>query len=106
MPIDRLILFGRGSFWKSSFRLRIGSPANGGVCSNMMTAGGRFGWDSGSERGGDVLLDRLGLVGRRVALDHLAILADQEFREVPLDRLAAEQTGLLALEPLPQRMRR
>src|SRR6266545_3675957 len=31
MPMLRLILCGRGSFWKSSLRLRIGSPAKGGL---------------------------------------------------------------------------
>src|SRR6516225_10370918 len=41
MPIDRLILLARGSFWKSSFNDRIGSPANGSMCSNM--AMGAFG---------------------------------------------------------------
>src|SRR6266571_2422665 len=109
MPIDRLILCGRGSFWKSSFRLRIGSPANGGMCSNMVVVWGVSCSSAGSVRSasqcrGDVLVDGLGLVGRRVALQHLTVLADQELREVPLDYLAAEDAGLLALQPFPQRM--
>src|SRR3954466_1968940 len=60
---------------------------------------------SGRERGLDVLLDGFGLLGRRISLADLAVAADQELGEVPLDRLDAEQAGLLALQPLPQRMR-
>src|SRR5690349_11636647 len=108
MPIDRLILPGRGSFWKSSLRLRIGSPPNGSTCANivMATAGRRAaarpaapprGAANGESVGAsllqrrlDVALHRFGRVVRSEALDHLAILADQELGEVPLDRLRAE----------------
>src|SRR3954451_4700057 len=99
MPIDRLILPGGGSFWKSSFRLRIGSPPNGSTCSNIAA------FRSGRERGFDVVLQRLGGIVRRVALDHLAVLADQELGEVPLDRLRAEDARRLRGEPLPERRR-
>jgi hypothetical protein len=34
-------LWGRGSFWKSSLRLRIGSPAKGSTCWNMVKMTGR-----------------------------------------------------------------
>src|ERR687889_576608 len=99
MPMLRLILPGRGSFWKSSFRLRIGSPANGSTCWNMATpprsrGEGRF--DRGPHR--------VRRVGRRVALDDTAVAADQELREVPLDRLGAEDARRLARQPLPERM--
>src|SRR3954469_12855836 len=97
MPIDRLILPDRGSFWKSSLRLRIGSPPNGSTCSNIAVLC--------RERGFDVALQRLGRIVRRVALDDLAVLADQELGEVPLDRLGAEDSGRLRGEPLPERRR-
>ena len=45
----------------------------------------------------DVLLDPGRRVRGRVAPDHLAIAAHQEFGEVPLDALGAEDAGLLAL---------
>src|SRR4029078_7217040 len=89
---------GRGSFWKSSFRLRIGSPPNGSTCSNMPRL-------SGGERGFDVAPERLGRIVRREALDHLAVPADQELGEVPLDRLGAEDAWRLGREPLPDRRR-
>jgi hypothetical protein len=57
------------------------------------------------ERGFDVGADRLGRVVRRVALEHLAVAADQELGEVPLDRLGAEQARRLGLQPVPQRVR-
>src|SRR5436189_1899517 len=99
MPIDRLILPGRGSFWKSSFRLRIGSPPNGSTCSNMAAR------RSGGERRFDVAAQRLGRIVRREALDDLAVLADQELGEVPLDRLGAEDARRFGGEPLPDRRR-
>src|SRR5947208_192850 len=103
MPMLRLIFPARGSRWKSSFRLRMGSPPNGSTCSNMgfLVERGRC---SGSERGLDVGAHRLGRVGRRVALDDLAVLADQELGEVPLDRLRAEKARLLLGQPFPERM--
>src|SRR5262245_6628933 len=55
--------------------------------------------------GFDVLGNRFGLVGRRVTLDDVTVATDEELGEVPLDRVDAEQTALLVLEPLPQRMR-
>src|SRR6059058_1393456 len=106
MPMLRLILPGRGSFWKSSLRLRIGSPANGSTCWNMMLVLRKAGRArSGRERGLDVGLERSRRVGRRVALDRTAVLADQEFREVPLDRLGAEHAPRFARQPLPEGMR-
>src|SRR6188768_4074957 len=99
MPIERLILPGRGSFWKSSFRLRIGSPPNGSTCSNMVARG------SGGERRFDVAAEGFGRIVGRKALDHLAVLADQELREVPLDRLGAENPRRFGGEPLPDRRR-
>src|SRR4051812_41401102 len=99
MPIDRLILCGLGSFWKSSLRLRIGSPANGSTCSNMA---GKF---LGGQRRLDVGAQRLRRVVRRVALDDAAVPADQELGEIPLDRLGAEDAGRLGGEPFPERMR-
>src|SRR5687768_1325460 len=98
MPMLRLILPGRGSFWKSSLRLRIGSPANGSTCWNMASSG------SGGEGRFDVAPHRVGRVGRRVALEDLAVPADQELREVPLDRLAAEDARRFARQPLPERV--
>ena len=56
------------------------------------------------ERGFDVLRERLGRVGRCVALEHLAVAADQELGEVPLDRVDAEEAALLFLQPLVQGM--
>src|SRR3974390_692011 len=96
MPIERLILPARGSRWKASFRLRIGAPPN-------RSPAPRTG--SGRERGLEVGAHRLRRVRGGVALDDLAVLADQELGEVPLDRLAAEQARLLLGQPLPQRMR-
>src|ERR1035438_3797268 len=98
MPIDRLILPGRGSFWKSSFRLRIGSPPNGSTCSNIVVVLGR-------ERRFDVALQGRGRIVRCIALDDLAVLADQKLGEVPLGRLRAEDGGRLGGEPLPEWMR-
>src|ERR1700712_418679 len=46
----------------------------------------------------DVFAQRLRRVLRPEAFDDLAVAADQELREVPLDRLAAQEAGLLALE--------
>ncbi len=43
---------------------------------------------------------------RRIAIDHAAILADQELREVPLDAFAAKQSLLGRRQVLEQRMRR
>ena len=51
----------------------------------------------------DVGADLAGLGGRPVAVEHLAVAADQELREVPLDG-PAEQAALLALEPLVERV--
>src|SRR3954470_531807 len=99
MPIDRLILPGRGSFWKSSFRLRIGSPPNGSTCSNIAVR------SSGGERCFDVATQRLGRIVGTEALEHLAVLADQELGEVPLHRLGAEDPGRFGGEPLPDRPR-
>src|SRR4051794_29591021 len=100
MPMLRLILPGRGSFWKSSLRLRIGSPANGGTCSNM----GSPLRVSGSERRLAVVAQRLRRVGGRIALDHAAVLADEELREVPLDGLGAEDARRFLAQPLPERV--
>src|ERR1035438_1129706 len=97
MPIDRLILPGRGSFWKSSFRLRIGSPPNGSTCSNIVVVLGRKGRF-------DVALQGRGRIVRCIALDDLAVLADQKLGEVPLDRLRAEDAGRFGGEPLPERV--
>ena len=52
----------------------------------------------------DVLLDPGRRVRGRVAPDHLAIAAHQEFGEVPLDALGAEDAGLRP-EPAVQRVR-
>src|ERR1017187_4467316 len=100
MPIERLILPGRGSFWKSSLRLRIGSPPNGSTCSNMVVSR-----ELGGEGCFDVALERGRRLVGRIALDDLAVLTDQELGEVPLDRLRAEDARCLGSEPLPQRMR-
>src|ERR1035438_3548312 len=99
MPIERLILPGRGSFWKSSLRLRIGSPPNGSTCSNVVLP------DLCSEGRFDVAFQGRGRIVRCVALDDLAVLADQELGEVPFDRLRAEDAGRLGGEPLPEWMR-
>src|SRR5690606_8516627 len=56
------------------------------------------------ERGFDVAAQAFGRVRRRIAPQHLAVAADQELGEVPLNRADAEQAALLALEPAPQRM--
>src|ERR1700712_2783349 len=59
---------------------------------------------SGGERLLDVVGDLLGLGGRAVALDHLAVAADEELGEVPLDRVA-QDAALLRAEPLEQGVR-
>ena len=46
---------------------------------------------SGAQRLLDILRQRSRRIGGRIALDHLAVLADQELGEVPLDGLAAQQ---------------
>src|SRR6476660_8711896 len=98
MPIERLILPGRGSFWKSSLRLRIGSPPNGSTCANIVMGSPLCG-----ERRLDGALHRLGRIVGGVPLDHLAVLADEELGEVPLDRLRAEDARCFGGEPLPDR---
>src|SRR5688572_3561737 len=60
---------------------------------------------SSGQRGLDVPGDGFGLLVRRVALEHATVATDQELGEVPLDRVNAEQSALLVLQPLPQRMR-
>src|ERR1700729_3920171 len=57
-----------------------------------------------AEQGCDVRLDRIGLVHRAVALAHLAVPVDQEFGEIPFDGFAAQDSGLLSLEILVERM--
>src|SRR5215218_4877699 len=59
----------------------------------------------GGEEGLDVALDVLGSGRRAVALDDVALGVDQELGEVPLDLGAAEQPGLLGLEPPVERVR-
>src|ERR1017187_389686 len=99
MPIERLILACRGSFWKSSLRLRIGSPPKGSTCSNMGVSS-----ILGGQRRFDVALQRARRIVGRIALDDLAVLADEKLGEVPLDRFRAEDSRGLCGEPLPQRM--
>ena len=48
----------------------------------------RWATASAGQRGLDVPCDAFGLVQRRVAPDHFAVLADEELGEVPLDGLA------------------
>ncbi len=43
-------------------------------------------------------------VGGGVTLDHLAVFVHQEFCEIPLDGLGAEQAGCLGRQPLVERM--
>ena len=50
-------------------------------------------------------LERLGLGGAGPSVLDLAVLADEELLEVPLDPLQAHDARLLVLEPLPQRAR-
>src|SRR5205085_3660481 len=69
--------------------------------SPMSTGGCRT---SSGQRLFDVATQAVGRVVGRVALQHLAVAADQELGEVPLDALGAEQPGLFALQPLPQRV--
>src|SRR5215472_11332566 len=95
MPIERLILPGRGSFWKSSLRLRIGSPPNGSTCANIVMA-------SRGQCRLDRALHRRGRIVGGEPLDHLAVLADQELGEVPLDRPCAEDARRFGCEPLPE----
>src|SRR5579862_75334 len=51
-----------------------------------------------SKRLRDVGLERFGRIVRREARDDAAVAIDEEFREVPLDRLGAEKSRLLVLE--------
>src|SRR5262245_61516363 len=57
------------------------------------------------QRGFDVAGQLGRLVLRRIALDGLAVAADQELGEIPLDRLRAEHTGCLLRQPAVQRVR-
>jgi hypothetical protein len=50
------------------------------------------------KQGGDILLDVFGLGGRSVATHDLAVLADQELGEVPLDAFSSEHAGLFGLQ--------
>src|SRR5258708_23858693 len=59
----------------------------------------------GGQRSFDVGAYRFGRGGGRVALEDRTVAADQELREIPLDRLAAEYPRRFGGEPLPQRMR-
>src|SRR5450432_3594289 len=111
MPIDRLILCGRGSFWKSSLRLRIGSPPNGSTCSNMgAPLGGERRLDVALHREGDTvvglaelgdLLVRAGVLGTELVAreaDHdqalVAIALPQPLQAAELRREAALARGV------------
>lgn len=53
----------------------------------------------------DIRSDRVGLGSGRVALDHLALLVDEELGEVPLNAFKAEESGLLVLQELEDLVR-
>src|SRR5690606_8726793 len=58
-----------------------------------------------SQQLGHVLAYLLGRIDGAVTLHDTAGAVDEKLREVPFDGLGAEHAGLLALEPLVERMR-
>src|SRR5215471_12697210 len=60
---------------------------------------------SGGEQAFDVAFERLGLRGRREALDDLAVAPEQKLREIPLDRLGAQDARRRVRQPLVQGVR-
>src|SRR6185437_3080721 len=54
---------------------------------------------------GEILVDLLRLVRRRVTPHHVALAVDQEFGEIPLDRFRAQHARCSVLHELVQRVR-
>src|SRR4051812_29660459 len=64
------------------------------------------GVDTTSAQGSlDVGGQRFRLVDRRIARDDAPVATDEELAEIPFDRLCAEDSTLLRLQPAPERMR-
>lgn len=52
---------------------------------------------------GKILLDRAGVIHRRISLHDLSLSVDEKFGEVPLDAIPHEASSIwLLFEPLPQ----
>src|SRR5436190_11064953 len=101
MPIERLILPGRGSFWKSSFRLRIGSPPNGSTCSNIPAQAASAASmsprrDSGESLGAKRLITLPSLPTRNLVKFHLIVLVPR----IPGASDVSHFQSLGALSPL------
>ncbi len=58
-----------------------------------------------TEKRCDLRCDRLRRVGRGEALDNVALTIDEEFREIPLDRLGAEDARSSRFQMLVDGMR-
>src|SRR5690348_9639883 len=75
-----------------------------GPCAIAYRRDGRRPWMLLQERG-EILVDLLRLVRRRVTPHHVALAVDQEFGEIPLDRFRAQHARRGVLEVSIKRMR-
>src|SRR3546814_14079519 len=73
------------------------------VCSSDLLGAAVVARFESAQGGLDIRLDFLGLGRRRVAFDDLAVAADQELGEIPLDGLAAEHPRRRGLQQAIQR---
>lgn len=82
----------------------ISSEGSLGTHKNQILLSNHSSLDLLSESLEDGLLEGLGLGGAGPAALDLSVTSDEELFKVPLDALEAKQTGLLLLEPGPERV--
>src|SRR5262249_4616203 len=79
-------------------------PVNAPLCDHL-GPGLRQGRANLANNPRDIAFERFRFRGRRIALLHLPIAANEEFGEIPFDRFGAEKTALFIFKVLVKRVR-